>query len=311
MKLTTTQIEAFSAVLNVGSATGAASILNTSQPSVSRAIRQLEDATGLRLFDRSRGGFTPTSAARELAVTIEESFKGLGDIRNAAEAIRKRETKLIRIACLPAFSQGFLAGTVRALISRDPTVSVSMQSLLSRNVREAIHKRQIDIGIAAYEVDDPNLSIHRFTTFNEVALLPAEHRLARRQRISPEDLAGERLILLSKFDPYRSRLDNVLDAAGIQPAHLIEVETSSAACSAVAARLGIAIVNPVTALESLHHGLVMRRFAHDLPFVTTIISAKGASHPSLVQTFHRLLLSELQATKLEIDQRLAAPATGN
>ncbi|MEI2387398.1 hypothetical protein [Breoghania sp. JC706] len=55
----------------------------------------------------------------------------------------------------------------------------------------------------------------------------------------------------------------------------------------------------------------MRRFAHALPFVITIVSAKGASQPGLVQTFLRLLLSELQAVKLKIDQRLAAPATGN
>ena len=50
MKITTAQLDAFSAVLDLGTATAAASVLNTSQPSITRAIKQLEDATGLLLF---------------------------------------------------------------------------------------------------------------------------------------------------------------------------------------------------------------------------------------------------------------------
>lgn len=307
MKLTMTQIEAFSAVLTVGTATGAASVLNTSQPSVSRSIRQMEDATGLRLFERTKAGLVPTAAALELSKTIEDAYLGMGTIRRAAEAIRKRETKLIRVACLPALSHGFLAGAVKAFIQRHPSVSVSIQSLLSRDLHEAVHRRLIDIGIAAYEVDDPKLSVNRFTTINEVVLLKTSHRLARKPRLTPQDLKDEPLILLSKFDPYRTRLENVLDAEDVRPARLIEVETSAGACALVAEGLGITLVNPVTALEFMHLGLAMRPFTFDLPFVTTLVSLKTGTNPKALKAFEEALAGQYLISKEKIDKLLAEP----
>lgn len=308
MKLTMNQIEAFSAVLAVGTATGAASILNTSQPSVSRSIRQMEDATGLRLFDRTKAGLVPTAAALELSTTIEEAFRGMCSIRRTAEAIRKRETKLIRVACLPALSHGFLASAVREFIERHPNVSVSIQSLLSRDVHEAVHKRLVDIGIAAYEVDDPNLSVNRFTTMSEVVLLKSSHPLAQKSVVTPRDLKNEQLILLSTFDPYRSRLENVLDAEDIRLAKLIEVETSAGACALVAEGLGIAVVNPITALEFMHLGLAMRPFSHDLPFVTTLVSGRPGSGPKIVKAFEKALGTQYRIAKGKIAELLAVPA---
>ncbi|WP_412073941.1 LysR substrate-binding domain-containing protein [Tritonibacter mobilis] len=304
MKLTTTQIEAFSAVLAVGTATGAASILNTSQPSVSRAIKQLEDATGLRLFDRSKGGFLPTAAAVELSVVIEESYRGMNDIRRTAEAIRKRETKQIRIACLPAFSSMFLADAISRLIKKDPTLSVSVQSLLSKEVHSAVHKGLIDIGIAAYEVDDPNLSVHRYTTMSEVVLLHRSHQLVEERVIRPQHLSGQNLILLSALDPYRIRLDNLLASEDIYPSRIQEAETSAGACALVACGMGVAIVNPITALEYLDKELVIRPFSHDLPFVTTVVSAKIGSQPRLVREFEKILVEKLALVKAEIEFRL-------
>ncbi|MFV0408370.1 MAG: LysR substrate-binding domain-containing protein [Paracoccus sp. (in: a-proteobacteria)] len=300
MKMTTTQIEAFSAVLAVGTATGAASILNTSQPSVSRSIKQLEDATGLRLFDRSKGGFFPTAAAAELSVVIEESYRGMNDIRRAAEAIRKRETKQIRIACLPAFSNMFLADAISRLLERDPAISVSVQPLLSKEMHSAVHKGFIDIGIAAYEVDDPNLSVHRYTTMSEVVVLQRSHPLVKERVIRPQHLSGQNLILLSNFDPYRIRLDNLLASENVSPFRALEVETSAGACALVACGMGVAIVNPITALEYLDRGLVIRSFSHDLPFVTTIVSAKPGSQPRIVREFEKTLIAKLALAKAEI-----------
>lgn len=304
MKLTMIQIEAFSAVLAVGTATGAASILNTSQPSISRSIKQMEDATGLRLFDRSKGGFLPTSAATELAAVINEAFQGINDIRRAAEAIRKRETRQIRIACLPAFSQAFLADAIATLIGKEPAVSISVQSLMSKEVHSAVHKGFIDIGIAAYEVDDPNLTIHRYTSMSEIVLMPSAHPLAMETTITPRHLLGENLIVLSAFDPYRVRLENLLASEDVSPSRVLEIETSAGACSLVAAGMGVAIINPVTALEHLHRGLVMRTFSYDLPFVTTIVSAKAASQPKIVREFEKILMAKLSLSKGEIAHHL-------
>jgi DNA-binding transcriptional LysR family regulator len=76
-QLTFRQIEAFRAVMVHGTVTQAAKHLNTSQPSVSRSIQELETATGLQLFKRAKRRIEPTGAASELYKEVARAFTEL------------------------------------------------------------------------------------------------------------------------------------------------------------------------------------------------------------------------------------------
>jgi len=306
MKLTLTQIEAFSTVLTVGTATGAASVLNTSQPSITRSLKQIEDATGLQLFDREKGRLVPTGAAHELSVVVSQSFKGVSDIRQAAEAIRKRQDGHLRIACLPALSQGFLARAVSDLVEELPNISVSIQTLMSKDIHKAVHNRYIDVGIAAYEIEDPGLSIAQFTSMDEVVVMPSDHALASKDTITPADFAGERLIALAAFDPYRIRLDNILVEGEIHLSGTFEAETSAGACALVSEGVGLALINPLTALDFINRGLVMRKFATSLPFVTMMVAGPSKQRPMLQNRFVQALQDRYRADMAEV-YRLCQP----
>ena len=83
MKITTAQLDAFSAVLDLGTATAAASVLNTSQPSITRAIKQLEDATGLLLFSDLQSAdwviITTVYIGGQTVIDAVTKLKGYGD----------------------------------------------------------------------------------------------------------------------------------------------------------------------------------------------------------------------------------------
>lgn len=140
MRITTAQLDAFSAVLDLGTATAAASVLNTSQPSITRAIKQLEDATGLVLFNRTRGRLVPTPDARDLAVAVRENHQGMLRIQEAAKGIRRRRVGHLRIACLPAFAQGFIARALLDFLAGHPHVSVFVRPLASADIRTPSRK---------------------------------------------------------------------------------------------------------------------------------------------------------------------------
>ncbi|MBC01095.1 MAG: hypothetical protein CML67_16315 [Rhodobacteraceae bacterium] len=299
MKITTAQLDAFSAVLDLGTATAAASVLNTSQPSITRAIKQLEDATGLLLFNRTKGRLVPTADARDLALVVEDNHQGMLRIQEAAKGIRRRRIGHLRIACLPAFAQGFIARALADFLPLNPQVSVFVRPLASTDIRDAVSKGLIDIGIAAYEVEAPGVRSTRFTECAEVAVLPQAHPLAERRELTPADLATQRIVRLAGGDPYRTRLDTLLSGcAGQAPAldgPVIEVETSAAACALAAEGVGIAVINPLTALDFVSSGLVLRRLTHTLPFITALVRPAQTGKAPLADAFATTLATRRDA----------------
>src|SRR5690349_6586338 len=98
-------IEIFWAVMTTGSATAAAALLRTSQPTISRELGRLESVTQLTLFKRANAKLIPTEQALMLFDEAKRAYFGLERIAKAADAIRQYKHGQITIVCLPAFSQ--------------------------------------------------------------------------------------------------------------------------------------------------------------------------------------------------------------
>lgn len=291
MKITMAQLEAFHAVMTLGTATAAASVSNTSQPSITRAILQLEQATSLNLFERKKGRLVPTPDASELFLAVQDSFHGIGHIRRVAENIQRRRVGRLRFACLPAFSQGFIARVVAEFSARYPQVDVSVNPLLSSDIISAVRDRAIDLGVAAYEADAPGLRSQRFTNCDEVVIMPKSHRLATHGIIRLTDIAEERIVRLQEGDPYSQRLVYLLDQYGLKISSSVETQTSASICAMVAEGVGIALVNPLTAIDFLNANLVLRPFEQSFPFVTTLVQPARATRSKMIDAFVNLLMS--------------------
>ena len=89
VQLNSRLLECFHATMAVGTVTGAAEILNTSQPAVSRSLKQLEDAVKMSLFNRSGNRVIPTQEAYLLFEEVDKSFRSIRRIGRAAEEIQK------------------------------------------------------------------------------------------------------------------------------------------------------------------------------------------------------------------------------
>lgn len=292
MKITMSQLEAFHSVMTLGTATAAANVLNTSQPSITRAIFQLEQATTLVLFERKKGRLVPTADAMEIFTAVHEAFQGIDHIRHVAENIQRRRVGKLRFACLPAFSQGFIARIIAEFSKRYPQVDVSVNPLLSSDIISAVRDRAIDLGVAAYEADAPGLCSQRFTSCDEVVIMPESHPLASKKIIRLTDFASEKVVRLGEGDAYSQRLVNLLDQHGLKISSSVETQTSASVCAMVAQGVGIAVVNPLTAIDFLNANLVLRRFEHSMPFVTTLLQPENGARSKVLDAFLRLLMSQ-------------------
>lgn len=290
MQLNSRLLECFHATMAVGTVTGAAEILNTSQPAVSRSLKQLEDAVKMALFNRSGNRVVPTREAFLLYEEVDKSFRSIRRIGRAAEEIKNLQQGKIHIACAPAYSQGFLVSAVKAFNENHPGVQTVVTTRQTPTIAELVASRQCDIGLAAYAVE-PNGTEHTiFTEAPEVCLLPVGHPLCSKHEISPEDINQKSFVSLGQNDPYAKRLQSVFEASDVTPKTVIEVHNSIMAAEAVAQGVGLTIINPFSALSFKHRDVVFRRFTKKLPFTSTKIRSKFQPPNALVSAFETSLV---------------------
>lgn len=289
MQLNSRLLECFHATMTVGTVTGAAELLNTSQPAVSRSLKQLEDATGMTLFVRTGNRVAPTREAQLLYEEVDRSFRGIKRISRAAEEIRNMQQGKIHIACAPAYSQGFLVDTVKAFRRNRPGVQTVVTTRQTPTIAELATSQQCDLGLAAYAIEPEGTEFEPFTDAPEICVLPAGHPLCEKDVIKPEHLDGVDFISLGQIDPNSQRLQRLLDEHGVPMQNVMEVQNSLMAGEAVAEGLGMTIINPFSALSFRHRAIVLRRFSAELPFSSTLLRSKFRPVSALIGEFEKCL----------------------
>ena len=115
-RITHRHIEAFRAVMTAGSATGAADLLHSSQPTVSRELARLESLLGYALFERVQGRLRPNARALALWDEVQRSWQGLERVVDRAVALGRPDAVQLSVLCLPALAHALLPGAAARLM---------------------------------------------------------------------------------------------------------------------------------------------------------------------------------------------------
>ncbi|WP_346658704.1 LysR family transcriptional regulator [Bradyrhizobium sp. 143] len=102
------QIEAFRAVMLTGTTIAAANMLNTTQPSISRSLAQIQSSAKLKLFELDRGRLRPTPEAVMLFEAVQRNFLGLEAIEETVASLRRSGIGRLRVACTPALGMSVM-----------------------------------------------------------------------------------------------------------------------------------------------------------------------------------------------------------
>ena len=284
-------IEVFRAVMAAGSVTGAAALLHTSQPTLSRDLARLEQLLGYALFERERGRLKATARARALFDEVERSFQGLARVIERAEALGRSEDAELSLLSLPALSHALLPGALAVLLAEHPAARVAITPAEPPLLDAWISEQRFDLGLAEQATPLAGARIEPVLTADEVAVLPADHPLASHERLALADFAGLDFISLAEDDPYRREIDARFAAAGVARRLRLQTHSAVAVCELVRAGLGVAIVNPLTARACAGPGLAVRPLAVSIPYrVSALLPLHRPAQP-LVQA----LLAALRA----------------
>src|ERR1700722_6596957 len=216
----------FIAVAEAGSVTVAAQrMLHTSQPSLSRQIRDLEHEVGTQLLTRRARGIELTPAGRAF---LEHARSVLSQVEAAGEAARR-----VAHPAKPCFTIGFLTGheltwmpeSLQILRDELPNIDVMISSQLSPQLADALSKGTVDAAFLRRERGVPELVFRPLVKEPLVVILPSNHRLAALKAISPRDLVGEAFVGVSHTAPVlRAVIDNYLKQSGVKitPQHEVD-----------------------------------------------------------------------------------------
>jgi LysR family hca operon transcriptional activator len=187
----------FIAVAEEGSLlTAAQRRLNTSQPSLSRQIRDLESEVGVKLLERQARGVALTAAGR---VFLDHARLALLQAEAAIDGARRAEQPQ-----RPVFAMGFLAGqevvwlphALRILREEAPEVEITLCSQSSPDLASALMRGKLDVAFLRRETPSVGLSFKFLVKEPLIAVLPADHRLTSRKKFG-------RRILPAKFTSVR------------------------------------------------------------------------------------------------------------
>jgi LysR family hca operon transcriptional activator len=280
----------FVAVAEAGNLTVAAERkLHTSQPSLSRQIRDLENEVGAQLLTRRARGIELTPAGRAF---LEHARSVLSQVEAATEAARR-----VAHPAKPCFSMGFLTGheltwmpeALQILRDELPNIDVMISSQYSPLLADGLSKGRIDAAFLRREQGAPELAFRHLLKEPLVVILPSNHSLAARKTISPQDLVGETFVTVSHTAPVlRGLIDNYLKRSGIKitPAH--EADHLAMGMSLIASTRGVGLL-PAYAQNFLPSSVTSRPLKGDAPTVELVLGYKKSNESPIL----KLLLSRL------------------
>jgi DNA-binding transcriptional LysR family regulator len=271
------ELEVLRAVITEGKTTAAAHKLGISQPAVSRAIQQLEARLGRQLFHRSGNKIQPTSEGLAFNEQIEPIFATLARLEttNNDEGNAKR----LRIAAPPTLSHHLLTGLFAGFLKDHPGASIHLEIGMSTTVAAAVADENADLGISDHLIRHDGLRMHPFRHAIAHAAIPSGHRLAKKTEITPEDMAGEPFIALTRRFHQRNVYDRIFAERGIHREIKVETATSIAICELVRSGIGLGLVNPFPVGQCQFEGVEFRRFTPRVDYLTQFFMPSGKVTP--------------------------------
>jgi LysR family hca operon transcriptional activator len=283
-------IRYFVAVADAGSLTVAAEQrLHTSQPSLSRQIRDLESELGAQLLTRRARGIELTPAGRTF---LDHARLVLSQVDAASEATRR-----VAHPGKPCFTMGFLTGhelkwmpeALRILRDELPNIDVMVSSQYSPQLADGVSKGKIDAAFLRREKGVSELAYRILVKEPLMVVLPSDHRLAALKAISPRDLVGETFVAVSNTAPVlRVLIDKYLKRSGVNITPDHEADHLAMGMSLIASTGGVGLL-PSYAQNFLPSSVTSRPLKGDTPTVDLVLGYKK-SNPSPIL---KILLSRL------------------
>ncbi|AHD01546.1 LysR family transcriptional regulator [Leisingera methylohalidivorans] len=292
MSLRFRQLQAFHAIVETGTVTGAAEQLGISQPGISNLLYQLERQTRLKLFERSKGRLIPTPEAGVLFQEVDTVVRGLDHVAQAVTDLQNKQAGQLQVASQHSMSFGFMPALIARFARTRPDLSISFQAQYSLKIQEWVISGLFEIGVCEMPLIHDGLEAHPINVETRLAI-PADSPLAEHDVLTPELLEGVPFIVMGPEHMTHRRTREVFQQAGIPLKARVHSHLFKNLLSFVQEGMGVSILDPFVLDFEAGGGFISRPFRPRIMMEMAVITSKSRPLSAVGQEFLALLKQEL------------------
>jgi DNA-binding transcriptional LysR family regulator len=280
------QLRYFVAVAQTGNFSRAAERCHVSQPSLSQQILKLEHRLGQPLFNRLGRKAVLTDAGRLL---LDRAMSILGSIDDAERRLRAGDESQggrLAVGAIPTIAPYLLPPTLEGFVRRCPNVELIVREDVTERLVSAVVEGELDLSIVALPIPDDRLEAEPLLSEPLLVALAPGHPLTRRRRITIQDLAAERFILLNEMHCLGEQVVNFCRANECQPQIACRSAQLATLQSLIALRQGVSLLPEMARRADRSRALVYRPLAKEQPRRTiAVIWHKHHYHSPMAERF--------------------------
>ncbi len=212
------QISTFLTVAETSSFRDAAERLNISQSTVSARIRLLEEALGVRLFQRTTRAVSLTHEGERLVVTAKQTLRELESLTQQLQEEGALDRGRFTVAALPSVAATILPVAIEAFRRRHPNISVQVIDCVADRAVSAVLSGDVEFALTSPARSKRDLRFEHLFRDECLVVVPRTHALAEKDTITLHELAECPLLLPVRGAAFRATIDATFSDHGI-PLH--------------------------------------------------------------------------------------------
>lgn len=294
------QLRAFYTVIKTGSFSSAADELCVTEPAVFIQVRSLERCLGFTLLDKLGKEIRPTEAGRVLYEYGEKIFTLVDEAAKAVQELQDLKRGHLRVGVTQSMAQYFMPTFISNFQDQYPHITIYIAASSSRILVERILKHYYELAIVARVPYPEKINFIPYTRDEILMIVSPHHHLAKRKRVSLEELAKEPVILTDAKSAIKLSIWKAFESRGLHPAAIIEAGDIDFIKQLVEKGKGYSFLAGVVVREEIKRGALVTVPLEDGNFTMDIdiIHFKGKTLSPAATTFLHFMQEQRDSTSL-------------
>src|SRR5689334_8776968 len=264
INVTLRQLRYFDALARYGHFGRAAEACSISRPALSMQIKEMEEALGGLLLERSARQVALTRFGEELAERVRDILRSVDELGDFARASRDRLAGRLRIGMIPTIAPYLLPKVIETLARLHPELDIHVRETLTPKLIKEVAEGRLDTAIVALPVSEPSLT--EVALFSENFLLVRSGEDANTPVPSAEMLREMRLLLLEEGHCFRDQALSFCNMQSSPPRELLDASSLSTLVQMVGAGIGVTLIPEMAvAVETRSASVSVARFDDPQP----------------------------------------------
>ncbi|MDD5249096.1 MAG: hydrogen peroxide-inducible genes activator [Rhodocyclaceae bacterium] len=221
-----------------------------SQPTLSVAVKKLEDELGAILFERGQNDVRTTPVGDQIIAQAERVLAEANLVKELADAAGDPLAGPLRIGAIYTIGPYLLPKLVPLVKERAPKMPLMIEENFTTRLLDSLKRGDLDVAVLALPVAEPGLVAQAVYDEAFRVLVPVGHAWAKKKNVVPDELLGEPLLMLGRGNCFRDQVLDLCTQAGQGGPQVLEGSSLETIRHMVASGVGITVM-PATAVDAI------------------------------------------------------------